>query len=193
MTADTCPMGHVLRPDGSHLSQQDYFTHPAESEMAALAVRNGSEVEVPAEPESHPAFNGSKLQPWQRYQLLRELALRPAVRYPKPSNAALGRKYGITGQAVGQVLKNNRALIEHIRANMEDPFAGLWIASKTNRVAMYQRAAETLTAGEVFSANDLATLQKAVAEELGQLPPRLTVSVTPVIHILEGVDTDELR
>ena len=187
-----CELGHPVRPDGSHLNQQDYFTHPAASEAAAIARRAQSPAQPPSAsppapgPTSSGRRRGQPLAPWQRYQLARELALPD-----HPTNVALARKYGVSNQAISAFRRDNRDLIEHIAANMEDPFAGLWIADKANRVGLYERAAEeAAVSGDRAS---LVQIQKAVAEELGQLPPRLTLSVTPVVHQYIGVSPDDLK
>lgn len=96
--------------------------------------------------------------------------------------------------------------IAEIRENLEDQFAGLWIASKENRLAVYEKTIEESNdeiqrilmggrrAGEpadddaaeepvVDTSDALARLHRTVhravrqsAEELGQLPSRVAVT-----------------
>jgi len=75
--------------------------------------------------------------------------------------------------------------------------AGLRIASKEARIAAYQgdyeQAASGPKAGHHEWVKARTGILHAVAEELGQLPPRTTVTVMPVVHIVEGIDLEALR
>lgn len=123
---------------------------------------------------------------WERRQLCRELAAGDVTQ------AALARKYGITKQAVSAFAKRHAAEIDTIKAQLDDAFAGLWIAAKENRIAQYQadyEASEAHDKAEHFEWIRVRTqIMHQVAEELGQLPPRATLTIMPVVHVLEGVD-----
>ena len=128
---------------------------------------------------------------WERRQLCRELA------EGEQTKAALGRKYGVTGQAIGAFGQRHRAEIDAIKAQLDDQFAGLWIARKENRLAQYQadyEASEQHDKSEHFEWIRVRTqIMHQVAEELGQLPPRATLTIMPVVHVLEGVSPEVLK
>jgi hypothetical protein len=128
---------------------------------------------------------------WERRTLCRELALGEVTK------AALGRKYGVTGQAISAFAKRYAAEIDAIRAQLDDEFAGLWIASKEARLAQYQddyEASERHEKSEHFEWVRVRTqILHQVAEELGQMPPRAEVTVLPVEHIIIGVDMEALK
>jgi predicted transcriptional regulator len=128
--------------------------------------------------------------------LCRELASKEQTR------TALAEKYGVSQPAISQFAKRHAQRIEEIRANLDDEFAGLWIAKKRNRITAYQADVELIDTkaqkdGATMADADMirvkTTIMKAVAEELGQLPARVTVTVTPVEHIFMGVPMDELK
>ena len=123
---------------------------------------------------------------WERRTLCRELAA------GDQSKAALGRKYGISAAAVSQFARRHAAEIAVIKGQLDDEFAGLWIASKAARIAAYQAdydlALDTDKADHHEWIKARTGILGAVAEELGQLPPRATVTVMPVVHVIEGVD-----
>ena len=130
-------------------------------------------------------------RPWHRRQFCRELAAGEVTR------AALARKYGISRAAVTQFAKRHRAEIDAIKAQLDDQFAGLWIARKENRLAQYQadyEASEQHDKSEHFEWIRVRTqIMHQAAEELGQLPPRATLTIMPVVHVLEGVDPEVLK
>lgn len=127
---------------------------------------------------------------WDRRTLCRELATGEMTR------AALGRKYGVTGQAIGAFARRHAAEIADIKAALDDAFAGLWIARKEARIAQHQADYEAAEGNEKGDHHEWikarTAILHAVAEELGQLPPRATITVTPVTHILVGVDPEAL-
>lgn len=135
--------------------------------------------------------SGSRIPPWLRRELCRELAVGDVKR------AALARKYGVSAAAITKFAKVHAAEIDDIRASLDDAFAGLWIASKESRLAAHQADYE-LSAGGDFAAHyeqirTRTAVLHAAAEELGQLPGRGgTTIVTPVVHIVEGIDVEVL-
>lgn len=136
-------------------------------------------------PEQRP------VKPWDRRQLCRELAEGEIKR------ADLARKYGLGRSAITEFAKRHAREIDDIRAQLDDEFAGLWIAQKAARIAAYQsdleQSAEGEYAGHYEQIRTRTQILRAVAEELGQLPPRATVAVVPVVHVLEGVDPNLLK
>lgn len=135
--------------------------------------------------------SGRKLTPFDRRDLQRALADGTETR------AALARRFGVSGAYVTQFARQHAREIDDIKRDLDNEFAGLWIASKVNRVIAYQADfARTLTDAKASHhewVKARAQILHQVAEELGQLPPRATVAVIPVVHVLEGVDTELLR
>ena len=133
---------------------------------------------------------GRKLTPFERRKLQRAIADGERTR------SQIARDYGVSASYVTQFAKRYALEIDRIKAALDDQFAGLWIADKESRMVAYQ--AEYATAAASDKANhhewikSRVAILHAVAEELGQLPPRATVVVQPVIHVIEGVDLDAL-
>ncbi len=75
---------------------------------------------------------GPKLTLPQRRQLARELAAEEVTR------AALARRYGISRAAITQFARRHATEIAAIKAALNDDFAGLWIASKEQRINAHQ-------------------------------------------------------
>lgn len=128
---------------------------------------------------------------WERRTLCRELAT------GEQSNAALARKYGISRPAVTQFARRHAGEIAAIKGQLDDEFAGLWIASKAARIAAYQADYDAAADSDKSDHHEWikarTSILGAVAEELGQLPPRATIAVIPVTHVIEGVNLDALR
>jgi hypothetical protein len=104
----------------------------------------------------------------------------------------LARRYHVTTSAITQFAQRNAARIDEIRANLDDEFAGLWIADKLARVEAYQIDYDSISQNNHHEWVKARTaILKAVAEELGQLPPRAQVVVAPVVHVIEGVNVNE--
>lgn len=134
----------------------------------------------------------TKLKPWDRRALCRELAAGDVKR------AALARKYGVSGAYITKFAKQHAAEIDDIKADLDNQFAGLWIASKAARIAAYQADLEQSEDNDEFAGHfeqirTRTQILRAVAEELGQLPPRATLTVMPVVHVVEGVDVEALK
>jgi hypothetical protein len=133
-----------------------------------------------------------KLTPFDHRRLQRALATGEKRR------AQIAREFGVSAAYVTKFAKQYAFEIDQLKAAINDQFAGLWIADKENRIlalqAEYGRAlssTKTRDHHEWIKAR-LQILHQA-AEELGQLPPRTTVVVTPVVHIIENVDVELLK
>ena len=135
--------------------------------------------------------NGPKLTPAQRRTLCRELATGERKR------SQLARAYGVSAAYITKFARERDAEISAIRRELDNQFAGLWIADKEQRLAAYA-ADFDLSAGGEYAAHyeqirTRAALLRNVAEELGQLPNRSTAAIIiPVVHVVEGVNLDEL-
>lgn len=135
-----------------------------------------------------------------RQRLIRELAT------GEHTQAELGRRHGVSRQAVSAFAAKHAERIADVASRLDDEFAGLWIASKTARIAELEaqvdRLTELLTDPEVAARANVGvaeverTIQSAirnVSEELGQLPARVQVQHSGSLDVrLNGVDLDAL-
>jgi predicted transcriptional regulator len=134
---------------------------------------------------------------WVRYRLIRELA-----QMEKPQTV-LAEEYGVTQGAISQFATRHASEVAEVKADIENEFAGLWIADKKQRIAEYAAEIELIDearGGTVRNMRDVelsklkAAVMRAVADELGQIPARMSVSVTQrVTYTIEGVDPEQLR
>jgi len=132
-----------------------------------------------------------------RWKLIHELARGEKTR------TALAKEYGVTQSAITQFADRHRTRIDEVRADIENEFAGLWIADKRRRIEEYAAEIdliEEVRAGTVRNMRDVelsklkAAILRAVADELGQIPARMNVSVNQkVTYVIEGVDPETLR
>lgn len=127
--------------------------------------------------------------------LCRDLAL------GNETQEALAEKYGVTRQTICYHGQRNREEIAAIKENIDDEFAGMWIAQKQARVAEYKADVERVNAAldkldvvdpKLLRAKNAAL--KASAEEMGQLPAKTIVQVSsePVAIRFPDVDMGSL-
>lgn len=138
-------------------------------------------------------------QPWargyRRHSMLRDLAEQ------KMSQNAIATKHGVTSGAMSLFARtpSNMVIIEEMRKNLEDKFAGIWIAQKEARILEYQQLVVDLE--EALSGGADAALVRAkmialksVAEEMGQLPNRVTMESTTKSTIeVVGVNPEDVK
>lgn len=125
--------------------------------------------------------------PHEKLNLLRDLAK------GEETSPQLSKRYGITAQRIREIKMENKQKVAEIAADLDSQFAGLWVADKRARLAFYEAELERIASiGHHEWVKAKAQLLKNIAEEVGQLPPRMSISVMPVIHILETVDKEEL-
>lgn len=131
-----------------------------------------------------------------KHRLLHELARGEKQRIQ------LAEEYGVVPSAITNFAHRHAAELEQIRRDLDNEFAGLWIAQKAARLAEYEqdvnRINDTLDDEERPDTNLMRTKQAAlrqVAEELGQIPSKVNLSVEPVTVRYEvvGVETEELE
>lgn len=130
-----------------------------------------------------------KIMPHQKLQLLRELA------DGKMSGAQLAEKYGVSTTRIYGIRDENKERIEAIKADYENAFAGLWIAQKENRIAVYQEQAERLAdSDDPKLVARTQTALRSVAEEMGHLPTRAAIQSDNVtVHnTYSGVDPEQV-
>ncbi len=130
------------------------------------------------------------IRPWMKHQVCRDLAEGVKKR------AEIAREHGVTSAAITKFARVHAREIDEIRAKLDDEFAGLWIASKTNRIAAleadYELTISHYKAGHHEWVKARTAIVHAVAEELGQLPNRTQLTIGGTVrHELVGVDLDE--
>lgn len=136
----------------------------------------------------------------------RRLALARDLATMESTQSELARKYDVTPAAISAFVQREEELIAEIRNNLDDEFAGLWVARKARRVAEYERDIDRVDAAlgddpaadGALPAPDLIKIKhaamRAVAEELGQLPARAVVRVEGEIRtVIEGIDVANLQ
>jgi hypothetical protein len=161
----------------------------SDSEGSGDLARVG-DADTDADAVAVPRERQSLTKGWTKAKLITELAL------GEKTQAQLAEEYGVGQSAIAMFKKRNLTAIEAKRENLADEYADLWIASKRNRLAEYQAAAEKLAdKPDARSAEVLAKLLKDVAEELGDLPTRPGVQINQanVTYQIEGVDLDNLK
>jgi hypothetical protein len=102
--------------------------------------------------------------------------------------AAIAQKYDRTESTIYSIKSNNAEQIDAIRADHANEFAGLWVASKVNRVAEYQADIED----EDLDVQVKHKALRAVAEELGQLTTKQEIQAS-VTYQIEGVDPEAMK
>ncbi len=126
--------------------------------------------------------------------------------------------FGVAQPTVSEFASAYRVQIQEVAADLENEFAGLWIAEKAKRIASYMADIETidrtiewrmerlkslgLDLEEIAAAGADPSLIRVkqrglrnVAEEMGHLPARVQIAVTQqsVAYEVVGVDVGDLR
>ena len=136
-------------------------------------------------------------RPHVKHALMRELAA------GQMSQTQLAAKYGVTQPAISNFLRRHRSEVEYLRDKLDDEWAGIWAASKVNRVLMYQRQIEDIAdmledgRSSVPTAEMMRTAQsaaRAIADELGQIPQRVQMELGGKFDVtVNGVDVGNLK
>lgn len=160
--------------------------------MTMEPVESPSEVEPRAPRTRYPLERGHV-----RYKLIHELA-----RAEKPRKQ-LAEEYGVGPSAITEFAHRHATRIAEVQRDIENKFAGLWIADKARRLEEYAAEIELIEdvrAGTVRNMRDVelsklkAAIMRTVADELGQIPAKVSVNVTQrVTYSIEGVDPESLR
>lgn len=107
---------------------------------------------------------------YRKLELMRHLAT------GEYSIKQLGEMYDSTEGTITQFKHRHREQIAEIAANLDDQFAGLWVAKKQNRIGVYQEQIERLSdSDDPKLVARTQTALRSVAEELGALPQRVQV------------------
>lgn len=154
---------------------------PAVSEGGVRpAVRNGVRT---------PRIN--ELNAWDLRMLLRDLATWTGVMQE------LADKWGIPANSLHVYKSRHKREIAAIQADLENQFAGMWIANKEARIAalaeMYESARSHKYANHHEWIRASESLLRSAAEELGQIPGRGSIVVIPVQHLVIGINPEELK
>lgn len=118
------------------------------------------------------------------------------------NQSQLAEKYGVTESAIRAFKARNADAIREVEEDLENEFAGLWIANKAMRLAEYKADIELVnerldaagTDGDIDPALMLRKHQalRASAEELGSLGANVQVD-GQIKYIVEGVDPRSLQ
>ena len=112
--------------------------------------------------------------------------------------------FGVSQARISQLNREHADRIQQMRDDADNEFAGLWVAHKKNRLANYQEDLDAIEAAieqhKKFNADTVALvrlrdkIQRAVAEELGQIPNKMSVKSDNkhVRYTLEGIDPEDL-
>jgi hypothetical protein len=127
-------------------------------------------------------------KPWRKRSVMRDCALGDMT------IVQLAEKYEVSNTAITDFKRRYREEIQAIIDDAENEFAGIWIASKEQRLSAYRDLWERAWEDEDFSL--CSKIEKQVAEEMGHLPGRITVSGqldTTTKYTINGVDPEALR
>jgi transposase-like protein len=135
-----------------------------------------------------------KLTPASRAELIRDIAS------GEMSLEAVARKYDIVPQYLHKIKRENAGRIAALKEDVQAALDEHWIAQKVGRVAEYQQDVEAINE-VVYDTLDPKLLARkhtalhAVAEEMGQLPNRVTLSgeVRTVNHTVNGLDVGDVK
>lgn len=127
---------------------------------------------------------------WAKHALIRDLAA------AELNQVQLGAKYKVTQSAISMFNTAHSEAITALRAKLDDEWAGVWIASKLNRVVECQDDVEAINEAlnlekdpQLYRAK-LAVMRQ-VAEELGQLKQEIEVS-GKLTYVVDGIDVSKL-
>ncbi len=132
-------------------------------------------------PQAGPQRSGYLERPGRRRRLQREIAR------GEKTLRELSREYGVDIHAVTKFRDRHAEVIADMAKAIDDEFAGLWIAQKSERLAEM-----TELYGDEVSPRDRETklsVLRHAAEELGQIPNRTTIDFAQPVHVvIEGGD-----
>lgn len=150
---------------------------------------------------------------WRRTWLIHRVAQGDA------SDRELGRQLGVNKSSITKFRNRNQAEIEDVRLELADRLDSLWVADKVNRLAEIQQDIEDLNTliSKTFDPPEPGPLDpgpelepgipdsvvgwirakqvalRNAAEELGQIPNRVTMNMAGGVQVsyrIEGVDLD---
>lgn len=87
--------------------------------------------------------------------------------------------------------------IDAIRGDLDNKFAGIWLADKEARLYAYAEEFIIARSNPNMSHHEWiktrAAILRAVADELGQIPGRSGILVVPVEHVIVNIDLEDLK
>lgn len=114
------------------------------------------------------------MHPFTMRKLMRELAT------TEDTQLEVAARYGVSRESINRFAARHAAAIQELREHSLDEFAGLQIAEKQNRLAMYEQLLDdAVVKGDRMVA---VRILRNVAEELGHLPSRMQISGAVDVH-----------
>lgn len=146
-----------------------------------------------------PNGRSVQLRGWRKRQLIRDLAL------GNLTFEELAAKYDHAEVSIRTFARKNKEFIDEVKAAHENEYAGLWIVSKSARIAEYQQDVEEINevlARLLDTEQDLNSnlirmkhnALRSVADELGELPTRVQLQSDnkSVTYHIEGVNPGDV-
>lgn len=166
----------------------------AEEVEAALAVFGLTAADIPEEQRAELLAAKEKQEQASRaYRLNRgstKYRLQRALAEDKYSQRELAKQFGVSQQAISLFKTKWSEVIEEIRQDTENEFAGLYLADKKNRIAEYLQSVEDLSDKPQYARSHHNAL-RSIAEELGQLRHNVESNVN-VTYDMPGVSKEDL-
>lgn len=132
------------------------------------------------------------LNPGEQRELMRELSVRGSR-----TLRSIAEEWNLGYMSLRHFAQGHRREIAAIAADLEDKFAGMWMADKEDRITAYMEeyhnSLNTSDPGHFEQAQVRLECIRAVAEELGQIPGRGAIVITPIRHIYVGMTTEEVQ
>lgn len=120
-----------------------------------------------------------------RSRLIRDLAREVPV-------TTLQAKFQVPAETFDAFAKRWAYQVAEAKENPDNLYLGLWIADKRDRIAIYQQQVEEIiAAGDLAKSTLVPRLLRAVAEEVGDLTQRVSLSGGLKIQV-NGVDLADL-
>lgn len=154
-------------------------------------TNEAAEEEVEAVSEGRPRFARQDLNFHEKRELCRVLATRGET-----TMRSIATEWNLDYKTLQYFNRAHAREIHAIAADVENKFAGQWMADKEKRIAAYMEEWELLNTSKYRNHHEWSKARqaalRAVAEELGQLPGRGGVVIMPVQHLYVGIDPAEV-
>lgn len=148
-----------------------------------------------AKPAAKPARRGARrdLDPGEHRALCRVLATLP----PDRTITSVADEWNLSNQSLTYFKRDNAREIAAIAEDLDNQFAGQWVADKQARIEAYMREYDILNKHKYHDHHEWSKARqaalRAIAEELGQIPGRGGVTINVAQHMVIGVEVEDLQ